>query len=265
MLSHNVVKDLLPQYIDNLCSDETNTEVREHLDGCYECESIYRAMTEKFTEEDIPTEETDVKDIDYLKKVKARNLRRIIAAACSVAVLAFAFVFIFVIGVPVKSDDISLTMASILKGGNVTAGENHTLQYKSYDHSLMLSMVGEGNFSIREEVSDTPNISVLNSSGNVYIDRTVTLYVNVVPEFLGNGKIYSYSLDKPDMSDFDRVKNFKVVVKTADKEYIASRVLDFNVVYQGEEAIKISGDGSAINLAETVQYNIIEIDTKDND
>jgi hypothetical protein len=261
MLSHNVVKDLLPQYIDGLCSDETNKEMSEHLENCYECESVYKAMTEE-----IPTEETEVKDIDYLKKIKSRNLKRIIVAACGVAALAFAFVFIFVIGVPVKGDDISVTMAQITTSASsdVEAGEPLISPYKTPEHTLMLTMVGEGNFSVREEVSDTPNMSVMTPSGPAYVDRTVTLYVNGVPEFLGSGKIYSYSLDKPEMPDFDKVKNLRVYVKTADKGYIATREVSYAVKY-GVIPNIYAGDGSQVNLPESYQYSMTVIDTIENE
>jgi hypothetical protein len=262
MLSHNVVKDLLPQYIDGLCSDETNTEMSEHLENCYECESVYKAMTE-----DIPTEETEVKDIDYLKKIKSKNLKRIIVAACGVAALAFAFVFIFVIGVPARSDDISLAWAQITtqKSGDVSEGDARLSQYKTADHTLMLTMVGEGNFSVREEVTDTPNFSVMTPSGAALVDRIVTLHVNVVPEFLGNGKSYTYSLDNPEIHDYSKVKTLRVVVKTADKEYIASRVAEFAVTYDGDTPTIHVGDNTPINLPESIRYSMFEIDTKDNE
>jgi hypothetical protein len=260
MLSHNVVKDLLPQYIDGLCSDETNKEMSEHLENCYECESVYKAMAEV-----IPTEETEVKDIDYLKKIKSRNLKRIIVAACGVAALAFAFVFIFVIGVPVKDEDMSLVMAQITTqtSNDVTEGEPLISPYKTADHTLMLTMVGEGNFSVREEVTDTPNTSIMTPSGAAYVDRTVYLKVNVVPEFLGNGKLYTYSLDNPEMHDYDKVKTLRVVVKTADKEYIASRVAEFYVTYDGDTPAIYAGDNTPINLPESIQYGIAVIESED--
>jgi hypothetical protein len=242
MLSHNVVKDLLPQYIDGLCSDETNKEMSEHLENCYECESVYKAMAGDI--EPIP-DETETKNIDYLKKIKSKNLKRIIIAACGVAALAFAFVFIFVIGVPVKDEDMSLVMAQVTtqKSNDVTEGEPLISPYKTAEHTLMLTMVGEGNFSVREEVSDT-------LYGTAYVDRTVYLKVNVVPEFLGNGKSYTYSLDNPEMPDFDKLKSLRVVVTTADKEYIATRVAEFN-------------ENTTIAIPQAIQYNIVVIETKD--
>ena len=44
-LSCEVVRDLLPSYIDGLTSEETSRLIRAHLDGCEACRGIHREMT----------------------------------------------------------------------------------------------------------------------------------------------------------------------------------------------------------------------------
>lgn len=36
-----VIKDLLPLYIDNICSGESRRMVSEHLESCNECKTMY--------------------------------------------------------------------------------------------------------------------------------------------------------------------------------------------------------------------------------
>lgn len=86
-----VVRDLLPSYIDGLTSEETSRLVRAHLDSCEACRKAHREMT---GEEPPKAEQPEV---DYLKKVRAsgNRLRRIaILAGCAVIVLAVAAVLI---------------------------------------------------------------------------------------------------------------------------------------------------------------------------
>ena len=45
ILSCNIVRDLLPQYAENLCSEETRAAVSEHLERCEDCRTLYRQMT----------------------------------------------------------------------------------------------------------------------------------------------------------------------------------------------------------------------------
>jgi predicted anti-sigma-YlaC factor YlaD len=41
-----VIQDLLPLYIDNVCSEESRRMVSEHLESCDECKSLYENMIE---------------------------------------------------------------------------------------------------------------------------------------------------------------------------------------------------------------------------
>ena len=40
----NVIKDLLPLYIDDCCSEESARIVKEHINSCHECKSLYESM-----------------------------------------------------------------------------------------------------------------------------------------------------------------------------------------------------------------------------
>lgn len=40
----NVIKDLIPLYIDNCCSEESAKIVKEHLDNCQSCKELYESM-----------------------------------------------------------------------------------------------------------------------------------------------------------------------------------------------------------------------------
>ncbi len=42
-----IVQDLLPNYIENLTSNETSEFIKGHLDNCKECNEIYNKMNMK--------------------------------------------------------------------------------------------------------------------------------------------------------------------------------------------------------------------------
>ena len=90
-LACEVVRDLLPSYVDGLTSKVTAELVQKHMDDCEACRNVHREMTGG---EPPKAEEPE---IDYLKKVRSsgKRLRRIaILAGCAVIALAVAAVWI---------------------------------------------------------------------------------------------------------------------------------------------------------------------------
>lgn len=67
-LNCNIVKDLLPNYVEELTSENTNKEIKEHLHMCQSCSREYEQMTL-----DIPMEKApEVKEIKkFIHRAKA--------------------------------------------------------------------------------------------------------------------------------------------------------------------------------------------------
>jgi len=78
-----IVRDMLPQYAEDLLSQESAEDIKQHLDDCEECREIYRQMTGAEPE----ILEEDVREVDYLKKVRKNRRGIIIAAAVIVAMI----------------------------------------------------------------------------------------------------------------------------------------------------------------------------------
>lgn len=61
-LKCHIVEDLLPLYIDGMCSEETKKDVKEHLDVCVRCRHIYEEMSSELIES-LPVPEFETKKI----------------------------------------------------------------------------------------------------------------------------------------------------------------------------------------------------------
>lgn len=121
-----VIKDLLPSYAEDLTSPETCELVREHLQECPDCQSVYEAM-----HEEIPTEAektsgaaADSPEIDYLKKVRNTGRKKIIAAVLAVLLLAGGAVFakVYLYGSPI--DYFHMTVSSQCAEASTETGES---------------------------------------------------------------------------------------------------------------------------------------------
>lgn len=70
----NIVKDLLPSYIDGLTSRESNEFIKEHIRTCNDC----KEEINKYKSIEIKEKEETLKSIDYMKKPR-KKLKGVIA------------------------------------------------------------------------------------------------------------------------------------------------------------------------------------------
>jgi hypothetical protein len=80
-----IVKDMLPLYADDLLSQESMNDVKEHLEECSDCSALYRQMTSPE-----PEVAEDVPEVDYLKKINKGRKNLLICAVLIVALIAAA-------------------------------------------------------------------------------------------------------------------------------------------------------------------------------
>ena len=108
-----LIKDLLPSYIDEICTDETNEIIKKHLEECPDCKKSYNLM-----KGDIPGEREFKNTVEYdrelLQKVgrdvKRKNDKSKRTTAIIVAAVLLVFIFINLPIVPVSSRDLSATI-----------------------------------------------------------------------------------------------------------------------------------------------------------
>ena len=87
-----VVEDLLPEYIEDLCSAETTAEIEAHLEGCEHCKEILEGMKAENESLDgsTPVGAEDIKPFQKVKKkMKRERIKKIVAIVALVAVCGF--------------------------------------------------------------------------------------------------------------------------------------------------------------------------------
>ena len=89
----NIIKDLLPSYVDDLCSEESCAIVEEHLQECPECRNLIKQMKEFQL---VPGKKETHKEIDYLKKIKNNNLRKNVLTGLYMAAILVSGIVIWV-------------------------------------------------------------------------------------------------------------------------------------------------------------------------
>ncbi len=137
-MKHNIpcemVKDLIPLYIDQLTSDETNREIEKHFDQCPSCKALHEKMRQGQLGGKEKETENDNVEINYLKTIRKNNRKKVLLGMVSVLLLLAVSLGVkfYIIGYQTEAYD----LASIEKQGDqvICTGEfdNQLATYKNY-------------------------------------------------------------------------------------------------------------------------------------
>lgn len=151
-----IIKDLLPQYIEHLTHEVSNEAIRDHLNNCPECEKYYALITEPET-----LSSADITEIDYLKKIKVNNRKQLLLSTTGVAIFIFVVMAwrLFITGSPVSANLVSYE----------TQVTNHTLTFKgtllSSGQAFSKAVFTKSNGQIEVTLYAVP-VSLFKSSGD---------------------------------------------------------------------------------------------------
>lgn len=134
-LSCKVIEDLLPLYVDGVCSKESAEAVEAHLSQCAACRGALTALqnaNDVAKAENVVTEE---RQAEALRRVKRRIARRQVWAAVG-AVAAMAVLTLGGIGVlkhtvePVDKEAVSVSMVDGALVGRLQGSREHSVRIK---------------------------------------------------------------------------------------------------------------------------------------
>ncbi len=92
----DIVRDLLPLYIDRVCSEETEKEVEAHLDCCETCRAVHRDMALSMTPPEAPKGVPD--ETAIYRGIRQKIGKLLLCALLFVALMGLSFGMIAEIG-----------------------------------------------------------------------------------------------------------------------------------------------------------------------
>lgn len=109
-MSCDIVKDLLPNYMDGLTSETSNKAVSDHLATCDACRDYYEKMQAKNSF----TSEMTGQEIDYFLRIREGTARKIMIAMGTVALLITGtyevYRNLYVYGRSAESDEVTVSL-----------------------------------------------------------------------------------------------------------------------------------------------------------
>lgn len=122
----DIIRDLLPSYIDGLVSETSNAAIEEHLKECEECRKYLETMKKEMVSEQYveKSKEKIREDIKPFTKIKEETRKKIIVAVFTVlftvAILGIIFESLYGHGTSASVDDVKITYEKV--NGVVTIG-----------------------------------------------------------------------------------------------------------------------------------------------
>ena len=195
-----IIRDLLPLYIDEVCNIETKQAVEKHLAECKKCREYYEAMksTDGFVENKSDNSE-DIKIASGLKNIKntinkkIRNIVLCAVAATLVVIVGFNLLFNVAIK-NVSPEDISISadvysLAELIE--NPVDNDN--------SKAIEVKIPQLGTMELTEDTIKKCEYVTVISVGSEYFIRAIksevkdnTLYINAFNTTLLNNKAQNY-------------------------------------------------------------------------
>lgn len=180
-LSCAIVKDLLPLYVDGLVCEETKETVDAHIDECPACKEIMRNMMP-------PQEETEanLKDVDYLKKVRKTGRRRAVVATILGVVLT-------ILGISITYYTGSLAQSSDIICQTYVSENTVSIGVKAANHTQRVSRVSFSNSNgmVNVRVYTTPKLFYENKEK----EYSYTIDFKVTQVHMGNTVLWEDGMD----------------------------------------------------------------------
>ncbi|MCB2300060.1 zf-HC2 domain-containing protein [Clostridium tagluense] len=183
-ISCELIKDLLPLYYDDVCSNESRTTVEEHLLECDTCKKYLDSMNSDLIQTNAEKAEEQAKS-NILKGIKKKLLRKnvmisAISVICAIAVLLGGFSLIFHYQIPIPYDN-GLVSVKMGNTGMLDVSFNGDDYYCSHQWSTTIEKDGK-----KQQV--------------VYIYYTDTIWTKHFSK-PQNDKEYKYSINNSTLFD----------------------------------------------------------------
>lgn len=106
----DVIRDLIPSYIDGLCSDDSNEIIKEHLSVCEECKEYYMQMIKEISA-DIQSESDELNPFIKIKRNTAKKIFfAMIITACVISVIWEQYTSFYTNGESMYSEEIDVRL-----------------------------------------------------------------------------------------------------------------------------------------------------------
>ena len=93
-VSCDIIKDLLPLYLDDVCSNDSKTAVTEHIAACEKCNAEFRAMQKEISISKTGQNMTEAEAVMNLSRRWKKGMTNSLWNGIYIAILSIAMLFL---------------------------------------------------------------------------------------------------------------------------------------------------------------------------
>jgi len=221
-----LVKDIMPTYIDGLVSDETEKDIKLHLESCPDCQLLYEQMTAPI---DVAPLKSKKDEINFLLKIKKKTIKTVVKSIAitllAVIVVFGAFSWIFAIGTKVNSEDVTFSTSIEWTNFDLRNGPNSPVpEDTQIDREWVIRFELNNGKALRakvEPIYGEDAYSVKTVTGQI-----VTLYEVQPSALLYESSQYSYGYGyanaRNESDDVHLNDDIIIIIRFQDKEMVYS-------------------------------------------
>lgn len=190
----NIIKDLLPLYVDGVVSPESADAIRKHLEICKECRNEYIAMNNDLT---LPVSNVlSQESLGTLKSFKRRRFFKMVLTACISAFLTLVLIIACVSiyrNVGSVHDFFSPSIHINLRNTD-TEGTWQRIAFEGNDFLIFDSPFYSKEVVLDANSSGAAELRILDQSGNTLIESNILPGTGIELDGLKNNIPYSVEI-----------------------------------------------------------------------
>lgn len=169
-VSCNIIKDLLPLYVEGILSEETAQTVKSHLEICECCQKDYEILKQELVFPSAPKVQAEnekvLKDLKHKLKIKRIVTATIAAFVTAIIVISACAVYIHVGVVQDRfAQNTTITLQDIQTDGEWERLEFGESDYLNFDHLFC-----EKKMTVDANSDSAVTIRISDTDGNIVVD-----------------------------------------------------------------------------------------------
>lgn len=196
-----IICDLLPSYIDELTTEDTNQYIEQHLDNCKDCKEVIEEMRKDFKTNII---KKDTREVKYIKKysVKMKILKFILLGILLIFLFSYIRKVIILVGLNNKTNEYANLSNCYMKTINFTSAEETMTTLENYKkdekYIRKIKSLSENSKTTTTEYYNGENLNIYNE---IEFEENDGKYTSRKTAALNSGKHVIYEPVIPNVID----------------------------------------------------------------